>query len=243
MEEKLIVDFFSEEKKHWWHIAKRALVKQFITGENLNILVAGIGGGMICDELRMVGHRVIGMDISEASCEYANKKIGIPIIVGDLEKPLPFTKDFFDLIIIADVLEHLDNDKQLLSEAFLCLKPNGKTIITVPAYPHMWSAWDNRLHHKRRYSLTVIKRVLAEAGMNVKKASYYHMLLYPFVYIYRIILRLPKGECSGKSDFSVLPNRVFSGLLAFYYSLERFLLRIIDLPFGLSIIAVGIKHG
>ena len=238
-----MVDFFTEEKKHWWHIAKRALIKQFISGRNLNILVVGIGGGMICEELKAVGHHIVGVDISGVSCEYVNKKIGIPVINADLEKLLPFAKESFDIIIIADVLEHLDNDKQLLSEVFLCLKPQGVVIITVPAYQYMWSLWDIRLHHKRRYPLAVIKKKVIEAGLNVKKASYYHMLLYPFVYIYRIILRLPKGECSGKSDFAVFPSRVVSGFLVFYYSLERFLLKIIDLPFGLSIFVVGIKHG
>lgn len=238
-----MVDFFTEEKKHWWHIAKRSLIKKFIVGKNLNILVSGFGGGMICDELKAAGHHVIGLDISGVSCEYVNKKIGIPVINGDLENLLPFAKESFDIIIIADVMEHLRNDKQLLNEAFVCLKPQGKVIITVPAYSHMWSYWDIRLHHKRRYSLSGIKKKVTEAGLSVKKASYYHMLLYPFVYFYRVILCLPRGGCPGKSDFSILPNRLLFSLLVFYYGLERFLLKIIDLPFGLSIFVIGIKHG
>jgi SAM-dependent methyltransferase len=243
MDEQLLADFFTEEKKHWWHIAKRALINQFIKGKNLNILVAGVGGGMICDELRMSGHHVIGMDISPVSCEYANRKGDIPIINGDLEKPLPFTKESFDLVIIADVLEHLDNDNHLLAEAFLCLKSQGSVIITVPAYPHMWSSWDRRLHHKRRYSLAAIKRKVNEAGLKIYKASYYNMLLYPLVYIYRIILSLPEGECPEKSDFTVFHNKLVSGFFVFYYFLERFFLKIGNLPFGLSIFVVGIKHG
>lgn len=243
MEKQLIADFFTEEKKHWWHLAKRALIKQFIQGRNLNILVAGLGGGMICEELRVAGHHVIGLDISPISCEYARKKIGIPVINGDLENLLPFKNESFDFIILADVLEHLDNDKKLLAEASGCLKSRGIVIITVPAYVHMWSYWDKRLNHKRRYSLAVIKNKLVEAGLSVMKASYFHMLLYPFVYIYRIILRLLKNENPEKSDFSVIPSRTVSGLLAFYYVLERRLLKITGLPFGLSILAVGVKHG
>lgn len=238
-----MIDFFTEEKKHWWHIAKRAFIEQFIKGRNLNILVAGVGGGMICEELRLAGHRVIGMDISPVSCEYVNKKIRVPVINGDLENLLPFKNESFDLIIIADVLEHLDNDKKLLAEAFLCLKPKGSVIITVPAYQHMWSYWDRRLNHKRRYSLAAIKSKLVETGLSVKKASYFHMLLYPFVYIYRIILSLPKNGRLEKSDFSVLPNKLASGFLAFYYVLERLLLKITNLPFGLSVLIVGVKHG
>ena len=44
MDERLVVDFFTEEEKHWWHVAKRTLIKQFIHGRDLKILVAGLGG-------------------------------------------------------------------------------------------------------------------------------------------------------------------------------------------------------
>ena len=77
MEEQLIVDSFLEEKKHLWQNAKRAFIKQHIKGKSLDILIAGIGGGMICEELKAAGHHVVGVDISLASCEYAKKEIGI----------------------------------------------------------------------------------------------------------------------------------------------------------------------
>jgi len=242
VENQLITDFFTEEKNHWWHITKRDLIKQFINGSNLKILVAGVGGGMLCEELKEVGHNVVGIDISYASCEYVGKKSGILIIEGDLEKPLMFEKESFDLIIIADLLEHLTNERQLLNEVFRCLKPSGSTIITVPAYMHMWSRWDIRLDHKRRYSSSCLKNELIEAGFSIKKMSYFHTLLYPFVYVYRRILRFPKGKNLKESDFAVLPNRAVSEFFMRYYAIERRLLNIVDLPFGLSIFAVGIKH-
>jgi len=243
VEEQLVTDFFTEEKEHWWHIAKRALIRQFINGRNLKILVAGIGGGMICKELKETGYHVIGVDISPVSCKYVNKNLGIPVINADLEKLLMFAKESFDLTIIADVLEHMDNERQLLSEVYRCLKPKGTVIITVPAYSQMWSSWDTRLNHKRRYSLCALKKKIIEAGFSVKKISYYHMLLYPFVYVYRKVLCLPKGKYSERSDFAVSPNRLVSRLFTFYYTLERSLLNVTDLPFGLSIFAVGVKRG
>jgi len=201
-----------------------------------------VGGGMICDELKEAGHNVVGIDISQASCEYVGKKIGVRVIEGDLEKPLIFEKESFDLIIVADLLEHLTNERQFLNEARRCLKPDASIIITVPAYMHMWSSWDIRLEHKRRYSLNYLKNELVEMGFSIKKISYFHALLYPFVYVYRKILRLPKGRNSKKSDFAVLPNRAVSGFFMGYYAVERSLLNFVDLPFGLSIFAVGIKH-
>jgi SAM-dependent methyltransferase len=243
VEERLLVDFFEEEKSHWWHIAKRTLIKSFIQGDHLNILVCGIGGGMICQELKKSGHRVVGIDISRASCEYAHKQMGIPVINGDLEMLLPFIKEYFDIVVIADVLEHLDNDSQLLKEISLCLKPRGLVFITVPAYQHMLSIWDKRLQHKRRYSLTDINKKIFESGLSIKKVSYFHMLLYPFVYLYRKTLNLSKDGDSAKSDFSIFPSRLVTVLAGCYYCLERFLLKVVNLPFGLSIFVVGVKHG
>ena len=185
---------------------------------------------------------IIGLDISDVSCQYAREDIGIPVIRGDLENPLPFRKESFDLIILADVLEHLTNDRQLLTQAFDCLKLHGMVIVTVPAYSHMWSLWDERLHHKRRYSLADLKEKVATAGLAITKATYFHMLLYPFVYLYRKILHLHKIHSSGKSDFSVSSNKLLFRMALCYYSFERFLLKRVPLPFGLSIFVTGIKQ-
>jgi SAM-dependent methyltransferase len=243
VDERLIIDFFTEEEKHWWHIAKRALIKQFICGRDLKILVAGVGGGMICGELSKAGHEVVGIDVSTASCDYVSKTIGIPVTYGDLENPLTFAQDSFDTVILADILEHLRNERQLLLEVFRCLKPKGSVVITVPAYAHLWSSWDIRLNHKRRYSLNDLKNKLIEAGFGIQKLSYCHMLLYPFVYVYRKVLRLPRGQYSEKSDFAVLPSHTVSRCFFLYYHLERRLLKIVNLPFGVSIFALGVKRG
>lgn len=243
MEEKLIADFFKEEKKHWWHVSKRTLIREFISGSNLKILVIGIGGGAICSELKEAGHRVVGVDNSVLSCDHAKKNIGIPVIRGDLEQLLMFTQESFDCVIIADVLEHLDNDRQLLTEVFRCLKNRGSAIITVPAYPHLWSSWDVRLHHRRRYSLSDLKMKILDAGFTVRKIAHFNMLLYLFVYIYRKMLRLPRGHDRLKSDFAILPAPLIARFISFYYVLERKFVNISGLPFGLSIFAIGVKHG
>lgn len=241
MEDRLLLDSFTEESTHWWHRAKRILIKGFIGRKHSKILVAGIGGGLLCEELKQAGHDVTGLDISQVACEYVSKKTGIPVIRADLEVPLPLAENYFDFIILADVLEHLERDKQLLRKVFLSLKPKGAVIITVPAYQHMFSLWDRRLGHKRRYSLSAIKKEVIDSGLSIQKASYYHTLLYPCVYLYRKLFRLPKQGKKGGSDFSVFSGRPAAFLFAAYYHLERLLLKIADLPFGLSILVVGVK--
>ncbi len=66
----------------------------------------------------------------------------------------------FDLILLADVLEHLENDKFILGDLFNKLKPNGKIIIFVPARQFLFSEFDKQIGHYRRYSFKSIKKIL-----------------------------------------------------------------------------------
>lgn len=245
MEEQLIKDFFIEEKTHWWHTSKRALIKQFILGKHLTVLIVGIGGGLLCHELKRKGYKVIGVDISLLSCKYAFKYWKTPVIKCELENTLPFKESSFDLIIIADVLEHLNNDQKILHEIHRCLKPYGTVIITVPAYNHLWSLWDDRLAHKRRYCLAELKEKMIKANISLEKLTYYNMMLYPPVYIYRKLLMpfISKKYSQNKSDFAVSSNLLTSMCFSIYCTLERNILRLVNLPFGLSIFAVGINNG
>ena len=69
-------------------------------------------------------------------------------------------KNKFDLILIADVLEHLENDKDTLGDLFNKLKPKGKIIIFVPACKFLFSEFDKQIGHFRRYSFKSLKEIL-----------------------------------------------------------------------------------
>jgi SAM-dependent methyltransferase len=243
MEERLIVDLFTEEQSHWWHHAKRALITGFITDERLRILVAGVGGGMLCKELQDAGHDVVGVDISAAACEHLGRLMGKPALCEDLEKPLGFADGSFDLIIVADVLEHLVREREFLFEAFRCLAPSGRIVITAPAYAHIWSRWDERSGHQRRYIAAGLAERLTTAGFTMVKLSYYHMFLYPVAFVFRKIFSRWRVARKCGSEFSGLSRFVPRWLAAPYYAVERWCIRHGSLPFGLSLLAIGVKRG
>ena len=63
-----------------------------------------------------------------------------------------YTKKKFDLILLADVLEHIKDDKKIVNKLSKSLKNNGFILITVPSYKILFSKKDIILGHYRRYS-------------------------------------------------------------------------------------------
>ena len=101
--------------------------------KNLEILDLGCGGGLICEPLSRLGANVNGIDYVKNNIKVAKehakqKRLKINYICGDIEK-LKINKKF-DVIIIFEVLEHLDNWKLFIKIIKKYLNVNGKIIIS-----------------------------------------------------------------------------------------------------------------
>lgn len=232
MDETLLRDLFKEEDKHWWHIAKRKLILNFLPRTKKNVLVLGVGGGRLCHELGALGFEVTGIDISPLVCEHVKKTYGISIIQHDLETALPFSRGTFDAIVMTDVLEHIHRDKDLMNEIYRCLKSNGLLLLTVPAYQHMWSYWDILMAHVRRYEYKQIAILVRACGFKIKKITYVHALIYPLAFFWRKFLTNKRSlsDCVVSQG-----SAVTQALMSFYYAGERCWIKLFCLPFGLSL--------
>lgn len=95
---------------------------------------------------------IYGIDPNEEFISIAKKRYpGINFFKGGLENT-PFEPNFFDVIIIADVLEHVKDQLQSLNEIFRILKPNGTLILTIP-HKGLFSFMDpdNYIFYLRKY--------------------------------------------------------------------------------------------
>ena len=241
MRDDLYQELYHVEDGHWWHQHKRALVQQLVRKftRKGRVLDVGAGTGKILSELESQGWQVIGVD-GEKQAQIWSHKRGVKVKLVDLEKArLPFSGDTFDLVLALDVLEHLKNDKKLIKEAKRVLKPGGILVVTVPAYPKLFSYWDEMLGHQRRYTVKTVKRVTISKGFSLCYLSYFSSLvLFPALVVRLIKQTLPIKE-KPISDFQTLPLQpIVEPFLRLYTFFERFLLRWMRLPFGLSIIAV-----
>lgn len=151
------------------------------------VLDVGCGRGFyvkLASTFASIDH-IEGVDINSDYVAQAKKNVGgdkrISIQKGSIYK-LPFTDNYFDLIICSEVLEHLDDEKTALSELYRVLTKGGKLIVTVPNknFPFLWDPlnwllmrfFDTHVDkniwwlagiwadHERLYSLSEIKTLL-----------------------------------------------------------------------------------
>ncbi len=96
--------------------------------DKAKVLDAGCGAGYVSDGL--AGRlELTGIDIEKAAIDFCKKHRKGKFLVANLEK-LPFRKDYFDLIIFTNTIEHLEDPGITLSELKRVLKPNGKLFVT-----------------------------------------------------------------------------------------------------------------
>lgn len=121
-----------------------------------------------------------------------------------------------DVYLFMDVLEHVENDVDLLRQYLVDAIPGTKVFITVPAFMSMWSSHDVYLEHFRRYRLNEVAAVASQAGLDVIHKRYLFGLIFPIAWTVRKI----KGVGRNKSDLKS-PNRLVNLLLQLLMKLEH----------------------
>ena len=101
--------------------------------KNLDILDLGCGGGLVCEPLARLGANLTGVDFIKENINIANKhakisKLKIKYLHQNLDSIKLLKK--YDAILLLEVLEHLDDWKQLIITVGKFLKPKGKLIIS-----------------------------------------------------------------------------------------------------------------
>jgi SAM-dependent methyltransferase len=122
----------NEEEQLRWNVLSN-FISQINFKKNINIADFGCGRGWLSHKLKFFGN-VTGFDVSELAIENAKKSFpNTEFICIDASQPIP-TKYFasFDLVISSEVIEHIEHQKNYLSNMFLLLKENGLFIITTP---------------------------------------------------------------------------------------------------------------
>ena len=239
MRQDLYPELFEVEDSHWWHQHKRQIVHKLIkvfAGKRGKVLDIGAGTGKILSELKDKGWQIMGIDEEKEAVKWSKKR-GVKIMQANLEKKLPFKENSFDLVLSLDALEHLRKDSNALKEINRVLKSKGIAIITVPAYQWLFNYWDKMLGHKRRYSKQSLKKIIKAKNFNIEYLGYFSMFIFPLAILVRLIKKL-----LGKtqiSDFQTTPlSLVSTPVIRLFNYIERILITLISLPFGLSVICV-----
>lgn len=243
MRESYYQKYYEVEVRHWWFKVRREMVhyllKKYKAGDKkLEILDVGCGTGALIGELKDSAY-VTGIDFSEKAVAFCKARGIENIVLGGGEK-LPFDDNKFDVVLVLDVLEHIEGDRKAIAEIHRVLKPNGVIISFVPAFMFLWGITDEVSHHFRRYTKNELVSKLQQAHFKIFRASYFNTFLFFPILLVRKLSKLfpqkfkPEQETDIRSEFV---NKIFYLI----FKIESLALRIINFPFGVSLMVIARK--
>jgi len=226
-----------EHGLHWYFRGRRTLIqgvlRRLLPRRPLRLLDIGCGTGTLLSTLEQFGEAV-GMDTSDALLAVA-RAAGLDARKGALPDDLVVPPRWADVVLLLDVIEHLDDDVAGLRAARRALRDDGLLVVAVPAYPALWSGHDVALGHRRRYTASGLRSVVETAGYRVQYLSYFNTFLFPAIASIRLWKRL-RGD--DRHDLR-RPGPIANAVLERLFALERHLVPRRPLPFGTSLLLVA----
>jgi 2-polyprenyl-3-methyl-5-hydroxy-6-metoxy-1,4-benzoquinol methylase len=228
-------------ERHWWWRSRESLLLATIKALSgstpiRQILDIGCGDGLFFDALSRFGE-VDGLEPDTALLRHDRWRSRIT--VGSLG-PGFRTDRSYDLALMLDVLEHIEDDRSALDSARAAIRPGGALVVTVPALPWLWSRHDEANAHFRRYRPRGLREVLTVAGFTVESIRYYFAWTVAPMLLRRWLA--PSGR--GTSDYDVLiPPAPLNQLLTAYTRAEHAIGRHLPWPVGSSLLAIARNPG
>ena len=219
---------------HWYYRAKAAAVLRTLSNQPINeILDVGAGSGFFSRFL------LLHTTATRAVCVDTAYETERELLCGG--KPIAFRRGIgncdADVVLLMDVLEHVDDEAALLRPYIEAVAPDTRFIVTVPAFQFLWSSHDVFLEHRRRYTIKQLATAVERCGLTLETCHYYFAVVFPLAAAVRLWerVRQPAGA-APKSQLRREPRLVNSALAA-ACALERPFMRF-NRMFGLSVFAV-----
>jgi|ERR1043166_3117699 SAM-dependent methyltransferase len=232
---------YAIEESHWWCIGRRRIIGSFVKGirdqvtdRRARILDVGCGTGANLLLLSQFGEAE-GVDVSPDALRFCRERGLHNVNLGAAES-LPYADQEFDLVTAFDVVEHLDDDVAALREMRRVLRPGGRVLLFVPTFMFLWGVQDDVSHHRRRYRLNELRELVTAAGFTVERSTYANITFFLPVLLVRKFMRLTGISAESENRIN-LP--ACNGLFGAIFGAERYWLRYLNIPFGVSGLCVA----
>jgi SAM-dependent methyltransferase len=245
MERHTYAIMYEVEGAHWWFAGRRRILESFVKeiaaklnseglSEQPRILDVGCGTGANLEMLAVFG-AAEGVDVSEDALAFCRARGLTNVRLGAAER-LPYKDNSFDLVTALDVVEHLDDDATGLQEMRRVLRPDGRALLFVPAFMWLWGVQDDVSHHRRRYTLPQLTERVRAAGFEVERATYANLTFFAPILAGRLLMRATGARPASENNINV---SALNGVLGHIFGAERFWLRRLNFPFGVSAVCVA----
>ena len=227
--------------RHWWWRAREQALLKVIrrrlgSSPGQRILDVGCGDGLFFSGLAEFGH-VDGVEPDEALVNPQG-----PFF--DRIRIAPFDTDFrssapYSLVLLLDVLEHLNNPSEALRHAHSLLTAAGALLLTVPAFQILWTNHDIINHHLVRYRRSTLRPLLRQAGFAILEERYWYQWTCPV----KLAVRMFESIFHRPPAIARVPPNWINRPLYWISRAEQETLGFLGIPFGSTLMVYCTKHG
>jgi SAM-dependent methyltransferase len=233
-----------EESHFWFRARNRIILREFRSRlghlRHPRVLEIGCGTGYVLQGLAaQSAYQLTGAEVHVAGLRHARRRVPSVEFVQADAGDLPYHA-VFDAVGAFDVIEHINEDEQVLKSIHRALKPEGIVFVTVPQHEWLWSAVDEQARHKRRYERKPLIAKLAETGFEAVWVTSFVTALLPLLWASR---RTKREGSTSDIDWSELEiTRPANAFCSAAMRLDETLIAAgVSLPVGGSLLAVARK--
>lgn len=107
-----------------------ALIRRYASLDGGRVLDIGCGLGLYASKLAPFCREAYGVDLDGERLALARQSVGRVYLAR--AEALPFVEGGFDMVLLHEVLEHVEDDRRAVEEAFRCARPGGRIVVFAP---------------------------------------------------------------------------------------------------------------
>jgi len=206
-----------------------------------SFLEIGCGTGFVLSGIRRAFPtlQLYGSEIFSAGLSFAAQRLPAVELFQMDARRIPF-RDEFDVIGAFDVLEHIKEDEEVLSQMYQATGKHGGILLTVPHHPFLWSEFDTYSRHVRRYKTRELRTKVERAGFSIERITSFVSLLLPMLIISRFRMRRSFTETDSSE---ITPGPFINATLERILDAERMIIRAgLSYPAGGSLLLVARRN-
>lgn len=225
------------ETNHWYYQTKFRVFKRYLNYVKTKKKLLDIGSGSGVFSSLFLKHT----DFTTATAVDINYPKNKTISIQSTKK-IHYTNychDYgADLILLMDILEHIEFDNLFLSNIVTNSEPETVYFISVPAFNRLFSPHDVYLKHFRRYNRKQLISLVEKSGLTIIKSFYcFHILFFP-VALMRILKKVFQKNLPIQSEMNLSPNPFLNHVFKWIHFPEWF---INNTFFGLTCACIAVK--